>query len=94
MHRDVKTVEPLIGLSHLCRGQRTVARVFFYLRPYLDQGVFRELREVRYFNRVGSASVAATWPHGQDIARETQLFEMVAAASSVVAESAGANLAS
>jgi len=56
--------------------------------------VFRELREVRYFNRVGSASVAATWPHGQDIARETQLFEMVAAASSVVAESAGANLAS
>lgn len=48
----------------------------FDLRPYLDHGVFRELRELAYFNRVGVVLGAVTWPNGQDIAPETLLAEM------------------
>ena len=53
----------------------------FDLKPYLDHGVFRELRDLQYFNRVGIVLGAVTWPHGQDIAPETLLSEMVAADS-------------
>jgi hypothetical protein len=43
----------------------------------LDLGVFRELRDVHYFNRVGILFGAVTWPNDQDIAPETLLAEMV-----------------
>jgi hypothetical protein len=49
----------------------------FDLTPYLDHGVFRELRNVHYFNQVGILFGAVTWPHEQDIAPETLLAEMV-----------------
>jgi len=52
-------------------------RGIFNLKPYLDFGVFRELRDVHYFNRVGILFGAVTWPHTQDIAPETLLAEMV-----------------
>lgn len=48
----------------------------FDLKPYLDHGVFRELRDVHYFNRVGILFGAVTWPNEQDIAPETLLSEM------------------
>lgn len=52
-------------------------RGIFDLKPYLDHGVFHELRDVHYFNQVGILFGAVTWPHGQDIAPETLLAEMV-----------------
>jgi hypothetical protein len=48
----------------------------FDLKPYLDHGVFRELRDTHYFNQVGIYFGAVTWPHEQDIAPETLLAEM------------------
>lgn len=41
------------------------------MKPYLHQGVFRELRQLHYFNQVGIVFGAVTWPHEQDIAPET-----------------------
>jgi hypothetical protein len=38
--------------------------------------VFRELRDIHYFNRVGILFGAVTWPNEQDIAPETLLAEM------------------
>ena len=49
----------------------------FDLKPYLDRGVFRELKDIRYFNRVGIMFGAVTWPNEQDIASETLLAEML-----------------
>lgn len=49
----------------------------FDLNPYLDLGVFRELREVAYFNQVGILFGAVTWPNEQDIAPETLSSEMI-----------------
>jgi hypothetical protein len=49
----------------------------FALKPYLERGVFRELKDVHYFNQVRVLFGAVTWPHHQDIAPETLLAEMI-----------------
>ena len=75
MDWDVTTVKPLpdhriyVELANGRRGQ-------FDLKPYLDHGVFRELKDPAYFNRVGILWGAVTWPHDQDIAPETLLAEL------------------
>ncbi|WP_416222233.1 DUF2442 domain-containing protein [Sphaerotilus sp.] len=43
-------------------------RGIFDMKPSLDRGVFRELKDERYFRRVGIPCGAVTWPHEQDIA--------------------------
>ena len=35
----------------------------FDLKPYLDRGVMRELRDEHSFRQVGNLSGAVTWPH-------------------------------
>jgi hypothetical protein len=49
----------------------------FDLKPYLERGVLRELRDVHYFCQVGIQSGAVTWPNEQDIAPETLLAQMI-----------------
>jgi hypothetical protein len=76
MYWDVKVVKPLADhriYVEIVDGRKGV----FDLKPYLDHGVFRELRDEHYFNQVGLLFGAVTWPHEQDIAPETLLAEMV-----------------
>jgi hypothetical protein len=76
MHWDVKAVKPLADhriYVELEDGQRGI----FDLTPYLDHGVFRELKDIAYFNRVGIQFGAVTWPHEQDIAPETLIAELI-----------------
>lgn len=75
MYWDVKVVKPLPDYRIYVEvedGRKGI----FDLKPYLDFGVFRELRDVHYFNQVGIVFGAVTWPHEQDIAPETLLAEM------------------
>ena len=75
MYWDVKTVRPLDDFRiyvEIEDGRKGV----FDLKPYLDHGVFQELRDKQYFNRVGIVFGAVTWPHEQDIAPETLVAEM------------------
>ena len=93
MYWNVKIVKPLPDYRiyvEVLDGRKGI----FDLRPYLDHGVFRELRDLQYFDRVGIVLGAVTWPHGQDIAPETLLSEMVAADSFGVPESVAENSAS
>jgi hypothetical protein len=72
MYWDVMCVKPLADYRiyvELKNGQKGI----FDLKPYLDKGVFRELRNVAYFNQVGFEFGAVTWPNEQDIAPETLL---------------------
>ena len=55
------------------------------MKPYLDRGVFRELKDVNYFNRVDILFGAVTWPNEQDIAPETLLAEMIPVEDVIVA---------
>lgn len=76
MYWDVKRVEPLTDYRiyvEIEDGRKGV----FDLKPYLHFGVFRALRDERYFKQVGIVLDAVTWPEGQDIAPETLLAEMV-----------------
>ncbi len=75
MHWDVKIVKPLTDFRLYVEtegGQQGI----FNMTPYLDQGVFQELKDVGYFNRVGVVMGALTWPNDQDIAPETLLAEL------------------
>jgi hypothetical protein len=76
MYWDVKTVKPLPDYRIYVETEDG-RKGTFDLKPYLDHGVFRELRDVHYFNRVGILFGAVTWPHEQDIAPETLLAELV-----------------
>ena len=75
MDWDVQHVKPLpdhrIAVELKC-GRRGV----FDLKPYLAHGVFRELQDLAYFQRVGIQLGAVTWPHGQDIAPETLVADL------------------
>lgn len=76
MYWDVTTVEPLSDFRiyvEIEDGRKGI----FDLKPYLDHGVFRELRDVHYFNRVCILFGAVTWPNEQDIAPETLIAEML-----------------
>jgi hypothetical protein len=76
MYWDVKLVKPLPDYRIYVEVEDGRCGVFD-LKPYLDRGVFRELRDERYFRQVGIVLGAVTWPHEQDIAPETLLEEMV-----------------
>jgi hypothetical protein len=76
MYWDVKTVKPLPNhriYVEIEDGRKGI----FDLKPYLDRGVFRELKNVHYFNQVSILFGAVTWPNDQDIAPETLLAEML-----------------
>ena len=76
MYWDVTIVQPLKNYRiyvELENGQRGI----FDLKPYLDQGTFRELQNVYYFNQVDILFGAVTWPHEQDIAPDTLMAGLV-----------------
>ncbi len=75
MYWDVKIVKPLPDYQlyvELEDGRKGV----FDVAPYLNRGVFQELRDIHYFNRVGILFGAITWPNEQDIAPETLLAKL------------------
>ena len=76
MYWDVKTVKPLPDYRIFVETEDG-RRGIFDVKPYLDHGIFRELRDTHYFNQVGILFGAVTWPHAQDIASETLLTEMI-----------------
>jgi len=43
----------------------------FDVKPYLDIGVFRQLREEAYFSRASSSLGTVVWPDGQDFCPDT-----------------------
>jgi hypothetical protein len=76
MYWDVLSVTPLSDYRlyvAIADGRRGI----FDVKPYLDHGVFRELRNPDYFRQVGVVLGAVTWPHEQDIAPETLVAELV-----------------
>lgn len=82
MNCDVTTVKPMSDRRiyvELADGRRGL----FDLTPYLEHGVFRELKDPAYFSCVGIQWCAVTWPHEQDIAPETRVAQMTPADESI-----------
>ena len=49
----------------------------FDLTPYLDKGVFKELRETGYFRRVRVVAGSIEWPNEQDLSYDTLYLRSV-----------------
>jgi len=76
MYWDVKTVKPLADYQLYVEVEDGRCGVFD-VKPYLDKGVFCELKDIHYFNQVDILFGAITWPHEQDIAPETLLANLL-----------------
>ena len=76
MYWDVIDVKPLSDFRIFVE-MKDGRKGIFDLKPYLEIGVFRELKDVHYFNQVGILMGAVTWPHEQDIAPDTLLAGLV-----------------
>ena len=48
----------------------------FDVKPYLDRGIFKELRDYSYFKRVRIEFGTLTWPNEQDFSPETIEIKM------------------
>ena len=75
MYWDVTAVKPKPGYKiyvELKNGRKGI----FDMTPYLEHGVFKELKDINYFNQVGIVFGAVTWPNEQDIAPETLINGM------------------
>ena len=74
MHPRVKDVKPNpdYTLSVVFdNGERKV----FDVKPYLDKGIFRELKDLKIFNAVRPFLGSIEWPHGQDFCPDTLYLE-------------------
>jgi len=49
----------------------------FDLTPYLDKGIFKELRDTSYFRRVRVVAGAIEWPNEQDLSHDTLYLRSV-----------------
>ena len=50
----------------------------FDMTPYLEYGIFAELKDIHYFKKVNVAFGTVQWPNEQDISPETLYLESVA----------------
>lgn len=48
----------------------------FDVSPYLDKGIFHELKDKEYFSKVRIAFGGVAWPHAQDFSADTIECEM------------------
>jgi hypothetical protein len=49
----------------------------FDVKPYLNFGVFKELKDTNYFHKVNRSGNSIAWPNGQDICPDTLFIESV-----------------
>jgi len=49
----------------------THEKKIFDLSPYLEKGIFMELKDMSYFNRVKATNGTIEWPNGQDFCPDT-----------------------
>jgi len=47
----------------------------FDTKPYLDKGVFKELKDINYFKNISIAYGTVQWPNEQDISPDTLYIE-------------------
>lgn len=50
----------------------------FDVSPYLEKGIFTQLKNKDYFNQVFLCAGGVAWPNGQDFSADTIALEMAA----------------
>jgi hypothetical protein len=69
MYLGVKEVKPLAEYKLLLRFENDEVRIFD-MNPFLDKGVFKELKDVELFNNVHVSFDTIEWGNGADLCPE------------------------
>jgi hypothetical protein len=69
MYLGVKEVKPLAEYKLLLRFENDEERIFD-MNPFLDKGVFKELKDVELFNNVHVSFDTIEWGNGADLCPE------------------------
>jgi hypothetical protein len=70
MNPSVKSVEPISDYKLRLQFENGESKLFD-VSPYLDKGIFVELKDENYFKQVRVAFGSIEWPHEQDFSRDT-----------------------
>jgi len=70
MNPTVKKVEPLTDYKLKILFSNEESKVFD-VAPFLDKGVFTELKDHSYFKKVRVAFGSIEWPNEQDFSKDT-----------------------
>jgi hypothetical protein len=76
MYIGIKAVRPLKNFKLLVFFENGEQRIFD-MKPYLDKGIFAELKNRAIFNSVRISFDTVEWPNGADICPETVYHESV-----------------
>jgi len=49
----------------------------FDVEPYLDKGVFKQLKDKNYFKQVKPFFCGIVWPNEQDLSADTIAYELI-----------------
>lgn len=79
MNPRVVDVKPITDFMLILTFSNNEVRVFD-MKPYLDKGIFRELRDPRAFNAVQPFLGSVQWPGGQDLCPDTLYLLSIPAA--------------
>jgi len=69
---DVEAKDDYVLLVKLSNGKKGL----FDVKPYLDKGIFTELKDKSLFKAVRPAFGGIVWPHLQDFSADTIEYEM------------------
>ncbi len=75
--KKVISVKPLKNYMLLLEFDSKEVRVFD-VKPYLDFGIFKELKNENYFNDVRTSLDSIAWKNGQDFSPETLYLKSIA----------------
>ena len=70
MNPEVKLAEPLPNYKLKIKFSNDEIREFD-VSPYLDKGIFKELKVESYFSKVRVSFGAVEWPNEQDFSKDT-----------------------
>ncbi len=70
MNPQVKHVEPMPNYKLKVQFENNETKEFDAI-PFLDKGVFKELKNEAYFKQVRVAFGSVEWPHKQDFSKDT-----------------------
>ena len=70
MNPKIKHIEPTDNHTLIATFENDEIREFD-VRPYLDKGIFTELKDLSYFRRVRVVAGSVEWPHEQDFSNDT-----------------------
>ncbi|RIZ54471.1 DUF2442 domain-containing protein [Vibrio sp. PID23_8] len=70
MNPSVVSVQPSDDYTLIVSFDNSETKIFD-VSPYLDKGIFQELKDVSYFKRVSVAFGSVEWPNEQDFSYDT-----------------------